>query len=335
MASEPRSPARRLLLALGCLLALVGTATLLVGAFPDWQRTSRLAALGAPFVPYGALVWLAAGAIVVTAARRWWKLLAILAAGGMAVHLVWAAPYLTGRGQSAASPSAESLTAESLTVMTINVRYGTADMAALVAAVESADPDVVVLVEITTDSREALRALEWDEMFPNHVGEPAPAWDSSGTMVFSTFPLELLGTAQSIQQQHTIRVEGPAGPLVMMAVHPINPWVDFDHWATELEDIRVEAEAHTGEPLIALGDFNAVREHLPMRRLLDAGLTEAAEQAGAGWLRTFPADRVIPPLIAIDHVLVNRHLRVVSVTTFSVAGSDHLGLVASIEPTGS
>lgn len=98
----------------------------------------------------------------------------------------------------------------------------------------------------------------------------------------------------------------------MIAVHATNPAVDFAQWQSDLAEIRKQAEAHVGGPLVVLGDFNAVREHQPLRAFGDAGLTSAAESAGAGWVPTWPSrryDRTIaavpyPPVIGIDHVFV-------------------------------
>ena len=63
-----------------------------------------------------------------------------------------------------------------------------------------------------------------------------------------------------------------------------------------------------GRPLIVAGDFNAVDDHGPMRALTHDGLESATDIVGAGWLPTYPANRRFPPLIPIDHVLVNKLL---------------------------
>ena len=46
------------------------------------------------------------------------------------------------------------------------------------------------------------------------------------------------------------------------------------------------------------------------------------------------ASRLQPPLIAIDHILVNRYLTATSLQRFQVAGTDHLGLMATIAGAG-
>ncbi len=63
-----------------------------------------------------------------------------------------------------------------------------------------------------------------------------------------------------------------------------------------------------------------------MQALHRLGLKSATDVAGAGWLPTYPANRRIPPLLPIDHVLINEDLTATSVTSFALSGSDHRGL---------
>ena len=82
------------------------------------------------------------------------------------------------------------------------------------------------------------------------------------------------------------------------------------------------------------GDFNAVPDHGPMQRLRRIGLRSVSDIVGAGWQPTFPSGRrVIPPLLPIDHVLVNDRLTATSVTTFEVRGTDHRGILTTLAGT--
>ncbi len=92
------------------------------------------------------------------------------------------------------------------------------------------------------------------------------------------------------------------------------------------------AAASEGWPVVVAGDFNAVREHLPVRRLVRPdGLVDAAEASGAGWLPTYRADRWYPPLIQIDHVFVTPEIDVGPVETVRVREHAHLALVAWLQ----
>ena len=89
------------------------------------------------------------------------------------------------------------------------------------------------------------------------------------------------------------------------------------------------AAGPTGAPRVLAGDFNATLDHGELRRLLDRGYRDAAEQAGTALRPTWPADRsLIPALVTIDHVLADRRIRVASARTVAIPGSDHRGVLA-------
>jgi endonuclease/exonuclease/phosphatase (EEP) superfamily protein YafD len=91
-----------------------------------------------------------------------------------------------------------------------------------------------------------------------------------------------------------------------------------------------------GRPVIVGGDFNATPDVAQFRSVLRTGFADAADQAGAGMTRTYPADRWFPPLIAIDHVLTRGGAVATGVQTVSISGSDHRALLARIAvPTDS
>ena len=91
--------------------------------------------------------------------------------------------------------------------------------------------------------------------------------------------------------------------------------------------------------LIVAGDFNATRDHAPLRNL--GGCISAGEQAGIGGLATWPSSTGTTLLGAtIDHVLVDRTVwegkkgRVVT-----IPGTDHRAVVVQLSdqsqrPTG-
>ncbi len=74
-----------------------------------------------------------------------------------------------------------------------------------------------------------------------------------------------------------------------------------------------------------------------LRELEGRGYVDAATSADAGWQPTWPADgqvRVggvaVPPLLALDHVLINEVLHVVSTEAVAIEGTDHRALVAEL-----
>lgn len=307
---------------LGVLATVVGSAMMLLYLRPDLQLTQRWLPLAAAFIPYGVLAWLLATGLLVTTGRRSLRLLALVTTACLAVQLSWTTTYWP-HAPASSGPA-------SLTVMTLNTYYGWADSADLADAVAEYRPDVVILQEVTVQTEGLLDSTTWKESFPHQVGQTGEDWWADNTMVFSRFPLTSLDAVWTSESQHLLQMDLPSGPVTLIAAHPTNPSADAARWASELAEIRAEAEARIGEPLLIAGDLNAVAEHAPMRDLMATGLKDAADQAGAGWLPTFPSDQVYPPLISIDHVLVSPSIGVTSATAFPIARTDHHGLVVGL-----
>ncbi len=321
----PRLLARRIALALAWALMGLGTLLILLYAVPQLQLRHRYAAMVAAFIPYGVLAWLAAGLLFVTAGKRWLKLIAFAAAAGLIVQVIWAYPYWPR--------SAPRVGAGGFTVVTFNLRCKTVNLDDLSAEVIRTQPTVVLLQDVDQQAHDVLQRAAWPLPYRasliTHTDEPGSPPASCRTVVFSTSPLSHVPVTPASLRQDTLRTELPSGPLIIIPVDVANPSEGVAGWAADLTAVQQAVTALGEQPLIAVGDFNAVLEHLPMRRLQQLGLTDAAAQAGAGWQPTFPASG-LPPLIAIDHVLISRHLTAASVTTFEVGDGDHLGLIAQL-----
>jgi endonuclease/exonuclease/phosphatase (EEP) superfamily protein YafD len=68
-----------------------------------------------------------------------------------------------------------------------------------------------------------------------------------------------------------------------------------------------------------------------LRRLLATGLDDAAAATSWSWGGlSWPADRPFPPLTRIDHVLTSPDATAQSVSTFSIVGTDHRGVIARL-----
>lgn len=303
--------------------ALAGGAMVALGAFPELQFRGPVTAMAAAFIPYGVLAWLVVTAVALTS-RRWRvRWVALVGVAAMVLQASWTRPYWSG------TTTAAEASASPLTVMALNTYYGWADADQLAAAADRYRPDVVVLSELTEGGWERLRETGWEGRFPHRVGEPGEAWTNGSMMVFSPHPLEVLSVPATSDETFVLRVFTPAGPVTVFAVHVANPWDGFGTWRTDLATVRQEATARLDEDLVVVGDFNAVREHEPMRQLLATGLADAAEQSGSGWLPTYPAQRLYgaltgvpyPSLIGIDHVLLGPGMAAEAVDTFRVDGT--------------
>jgi len=192
--------------------------------------------------------------------------------------------------------------------------------------------DVVTFVEATPDWVTAL-PLSFREEFPYAVG--APLQSSAGSIIFARYPITASEAlpASSFQQWAATVNTPQLGPLLVVAVHPCNPFCGPGLWTAEHTELRHWLSRQNALPTVVAGDFNAVDDHGPMRELYAAGWRSAADLVGAGYVRTYPANRRFPPLIGIDHVLVDDRLTATAFDTFDVPWTDHLGVRAVIAGT--
>ena len=313
------------LLTVAGLFAVPAVASTVLRLVPPTDDTTALAA---SFIAYGLLAYAVVLVCLLVALVRARRRAALVALTGLtalltAGHVVWLGPLFVA--------DRRPVTTEPFIVLTLNLHNGEADP--FVLASLAAQADVVVLVETTAAAQVGLAAHGWDERFPHAVGDPR--LEGSNTAVFSRFRLgrgTLLG--RSNFSQWSVAVEVPDVGLVrLFAVHPCNPYCGGGRWHTEHEVVRAAVAAHGSGPLVVAGDFNAVAEQGPMQRLHRLGLRSATDLTGSGWLPTYPADGRLPPLLPIDHALVNDALTAISVTAFTVPGTDHRGLLTTIAGT--
>lgn len=312
---------RSLTVALAGASVLAGSVMLTLGAFPTLQLTHESVAMAASFIPYGVLAWLVAIGATLALTSGWWRLLLLALMAGLVVQLAWAASYWPRGGQPEVGGS--------VTVMTVNLYYGRADLGELTDRLAQQRPDILVLQEVTSATAYTIGSEDWRSLLPFRVGEPDDAWFPTNMMLLSRYPLESVVPTSPESPIHVVRAQLPTAVLTIVAVHATNPTVSVQTWRSEIATVTDAVRRYSHTPTIAIGDFNAVREHEPMGHLLSSGMKDAAEVAGVGWLPTYPADSWMP-LIAIDHVLVNRRVSAAAVWTWRLPGTDHLGLTARL-----
>jgi endonuclease/exonuclease/phosphatase (EEP) superfamily protein YafD len=318
----PPRPGTAVFVVAGLFFAVPGLAMTFLRIVPPRDDGT---ALLAAFIPYGtigyALALLCFGVALLLARRRTaLMLVSVIVAALLALHLSWIAPLFV--------PDRRPATTKPFTVFSLNMHHGQADPAQV--AQQASTADVVILVEATESALRALKPFEWDVRFPYSVGD-APG-SISDTAIYSRFLLtdtaSLPGTSF---QQHVTTASAPGIPdLRIIAAHPCNPYCGRGLWASEHAVLQSSVEQNLDQPLMVVGDLNAVDDHGPMRALRRAGMKSATDVVGAGWLPTYPANRRVPPLLPIDHVLLNDQLTATSISTVHIDGTDHLGLVAAV-----
>ncbi|GIG70712.1 endonuclease/exonuclease/phosphatase family protein [Phytomonospora endophytica] len=261
-----------------------------------------------------------------------------LAVAGIVVPLVLAT-LLGPRFLANEQPPA---TGPSITVATANMYFGEGDPAALVALVDAHEVDVLSVQELTQAAMDGLDVAGLATRLPYREvsGVDGPS-ATEGTGVYSRFPLTrnpaLEFDATFAMTGVTIAVPG-APAIELLAAHPAAPWApeQVDYWLADLA--KLPPATPDGAVRVLAGDFNATPDHAAFREVLDRGYADAAEQAGSGLTGTWqprPDSRlsllgVVPPKVALDHVLVDLRVAVTGVAFGDLPGADHDPVIAEL-----
>ncbi|GLW97800.1 endonuclease/exonuclease/phosphatase family protein [Microtetraspora sp. NBRC 16547] len=220
-------------------------------------------------------------------------------------------------------------TGPSLRILTINLFVGRGDAHTVVDLVRRLRPDVLNTQELEPRAVEALDAAGLGTLMPySHL---EPAYGASGSGIYSRYPLTKLPdfAPSSGHRMPYARFTLPSGQAVeLVDVHtmaPLGPDV-----ATWEEGLRSLPPAVPGVVRVLAGDFNASLDHGSLRDVLGRGYLDAADATGAGLRTTWPANRRFPPLITIDHVLVDQRASAVDVNVHDVPGTDHRAVFAEL-----
>ncbi len=209
-----------------------------------------------------------------------------------------------------------------LVVMTSNLWLGQADPSAVLRVAREHGVDVLSVQELRPRQ---MRRFETDE-FPVRILEPERGAGGGGLL--SRVPI----TPTGARMEGVVDLAG-APPITISSVHPRPPVSKAaePEWRAAIEALP------GGEGRILAGDFNATYDHPEFRALLDRGYVDAADAAGAGLKPTWPAPprqrRALP--LTIDHILVDRRIRVERVTVVRIRRSDHRAVIAVLRlPSG-
>ncbi|WP_280205305.1 endonuclease/exonuclease/phosphatase family protein [Nocardia farcinica] len=301
---------------LGAAATLAGVAGIALH-FGRWSaQLPVLAASAAPYLMGSAVI----GAVAFLFVRRWSgaAVSTVVLIAGVAVQ---APLYLSAPG-SADGPVVR--------MMQANLLFDGTDPRTFVDQVRAHDIDVLTVNELTPAAVAGLAAAGIDELLPHRY--LAPGRTASGTGLWSRHPLsdtvEYDGYVLN-QLSATAQIPG-AGPVSVYAIHPVPPIYDTGVWADELARLRTIVEnAPADRPALVGGDFNATHDHRQFRDYLTGRFADAADQAGAGHLATYPTDKWWPAVVGIDHILVAGGTAL-TVEALDLPGSDHRALVAEI-----
>lgn len=250
-----------------------------------------------------------------------------LAAAGMATglalaQLVLLLPQLTSESAPDGTP---------LTVMTANLNLGSADAAAVVAAVREHGVEVLAVQELTVEAERRLNAAGLTATLPFTATDSGGS--ASGAGLWASRPLERLAPWAMTFRNSAGALSVDGQRIVVRSVHPFPPrWNDVSRWRADLAELRASgARDAGGGSTVLLGDLNATVHHRELRRVLaEGGWRDAGEIAGAGVVRTWSPRAGMPPLLDLDHVLVPGRLGLRRHAVVDIPGSDHDAVVAEL-----
>jgi endonuclease/exonuclease/phosphatase (EEP) superfamily protein YafD len=273
------------------------------------------------FTPYAAIAALLVAGVA--AALRNWAA-AIVAALAVLCLAAVVLPRTIG------SSTAQAEGHETLTVLAANVHVGTADPEALVALVDRLRPDLLSVEELTPSFVRELRRAGIDSRLGNSLLQPRRG--AGGAGLYSRLPLRPLPrqTDFFFRMPRAALVLPDGRRLRVVGVHPFPPLSGHvGAWQAALKSLP--SGGH-GAPWVLAGDFNATLDHAELRDVLDRGYRDAGDVTGKGLEPTFPTmgHRLLPPTIAIDHLLADRRLGIADYGVEDLPGSDHRAIHAEL-----
>ncbi|MCH7229565.1 endonuclease/exonuclease/phosphatase family protein [Glycomyces sp. L485] len=294
----------------------------LLGLETGWILVTTIA-----FVPY-----LAAAALVgagMQAAFRHWRAAIVTAAAALAM-VAAIVPRVLPENQ----PVAEGA---ELTVMSVNMYVGVANVKYIIELVDRYEPDILSVQELTPSGFDELASRGLEERLPHVIAEPA--WNAVGTGIYSRHPMERLEELEpdGIFYQPAAEVTLPdESKIRFMAVHVAAPGSPerIPDWEADFEDFPATG---SDVPWVLAGDFNSTLDHRLLRQVVDSGYSDAADATGEGLVPTwrpfeggFLGNRLHPPAVTLDHVLVDERAAVRDFEVLDRDGSDHAPVVATI-----
>jgi endonuclease/exonuclease/phosphatase (EEP) superfamily protein YafD len=288
-----------------------------------------------------------------------WTSALLLRGGGPAAMTAAAGAALTAAVGPRAVPSRQSPAAgPTLRVLTANLLLGRAAPESVVELVRRKRADALFVQELTSEAAARLQRAGLGDLLPHRAAQPMPN-GARGSGIYARYPLRCelpatpvptapvgvapvgvapVGVAPVVvapvsAARCTARLELPSGQSVhLTCIHAAPPRPPWSPGATARWRGQLAALPAPGaSPLILAGDFNATLDHAQFRRLLRRGYADAASQAGRGLVHTWgprPDGRLA--LLAIDHVLVDRHCQVLTTSAHRLTGSDHRALYAEL-----
>jgi endonuclease/exonuclease/phosphatase family metal-dependent hydrolase len=221
-----------------------------------------------------------------------------------------------------------------LRVLSANLWYGRADVAALLELVRALDVAVVAVQELGPRQADALSAA-----LPHGKLEPTPEGMGLGIALRHPGEVERLALPQRDARVAKLSPSGWPGlprSVEIVNAHLANPVVgvpaSWRHRRGQVDGLVAYLTSAEGCPRALVGDLNSTPRWPAYRRLvaeLDDAAVLAAARAGRAPEPTWGPTPGAPRMLRIDHVLVDA-FDVVDFRVFRLPGSDHSAVVADL-----
>lgn len=205
------------------------------------------------------------------------------------------------------------------------------DQDAPLDALRTIDADLWVVPELSRAVREEFTAT--------HPHSLVSATSPPTIGVFSRYPLRLIEAAGPDLPGERIRVDGPAGPFVLYALHIPRPWIFGDtvggYQASVSEHQRLAESvgariAQETLPVVVVGDLNSTDRGRDYRALVPGAALVDAMRSGVAAPTSVGKWRFL--LARIDHVLVSAGWCGDDPRRVEMVGSSHRAITVTVGP---
>ncbi|MEO0796059.1 MAG: endonuclease/exonuclease/phosphatase family protein [Verrucomicrobiota bacterium] len=214
-----------------------------------------------------------------------------------------------------------------LRVMAYNVNTSQGKPQEAKQVIESFDPDVLVLAEVSARWLGELKPLL--EKYP--YSRAVPRDDNFGIGLYSKFPLEEIAVeylAAASVPTIMADVEWAGDKVRVIATHPLPPIGGQYSWNRNQQILELSSMVPQSGPTLVVGDLNITRWDANFAPLLKHPRLNDSS-VGQGWQPTWPAG-VWPLMIPIDHAFYSDELVLVNREVGPAGGSDHLPVIIDV-----
>ena len=300
-------------------MAIAVMAILLVSQLIGWSGSTWIVALQA-LTPY-VLATSLPMALAAILTGRWLLAAAGAAAVGTLLAFCWSVRAPSGQPQAPRG-------GQRLRVFHGNLLYYNGRTAELTRVLADVGADVLAFTEYTPVHAGGLYVSPLVSSFPFRIEHPEPS--AGGSALWSRFPLTEIDGPPALYQSTSALVD-VAGGVELYVVHPPNPLEHLAHWLAELNGLAALYGTRQ-RPAIVTGDLNATYWHPPFRQVRAGGWRDAHQLVGRALTASWPDNKGgLPPLLRLDHALVDDSLEVIGVVDVELPGSDHRGFVVDLE----